>query len=398
MEKITIKQLYQEAEQELQRILEFWSQKMPDETFGGFRGELDFEGNAVINAPKGIILNTRILWSFSAAGIKTGNANFREMADRAYNYLIDHFVDKDFGGVFWLIDHRGELLNSRKQIYAQAFFIYALAEYYKLCQKQEALDLALSLFRLIEEKASDKTYGGYIDAFDQEWNELEDMSLSEKDINEKKILNTHLHILEAYTNLYRIYPETELKSALENSIRLFLKYFIGADFHLNMFFDQFWNIKSQLVSYGHDIEASWLLYEAAEVLADEDLKNQVAEISVKMADKFLKEAVCNDGGIHNETNKSTGHLDTDRHWWPQAEAIIGLLNAGQITGKSEYLEQSVKIWNYTKAHFFDYENGEWHWKVDESGIPDSTMMKAGFWKCPYHNTRGCLEIMNRISI
>ncbi|WP_299580324.1 AGE family epimerase/isomerase [uncultured Sunxiuqinia sp.] len=396
MNQSVIEKFRSELGQELDRILAFWVNTMPDEKYGGFLGELDFKGNPVPKSPKGIILNTRLLWTFSAVAQKTKQEEHRLMADRAYDYLLANFLDRKHGGVFWLVDFKGAVLNSRKQIYAQAFFIYALAEYFKLTKKEEALELAVELFHLLEEKAADRNMGGYLDAFDERWQELEDMRLSEKDLNEKKILNTHLHLLEAYSTLYTVYPNLEVKQALLGLIELFQEKFVGEDFHLNMFFDEQWNVKSQLVSYGHDIETSWLLYEAGEVLHDDFMMEKLSATAVAMADVFVREGLDQDGSVLNERDKANGHLDSDRHWWPQIEGIVGLINAWQLSANDLFLEKALAIWKYTQANLLDYEHGEWHWLVTAAGIPDRTMMKAGFWKCPYHNARGCLEALKRL--
>ncbi len=396
MKQELIDQFKHEVEQELHRIMDFWLSRMPDQHHGGFLGGLDFFGKPVPDAPKGIILNTRILWTFSTVAQQSQKHEHIEMAKRAYQYLLDHFLDRDFGGVVWTVDYQGKTQNSRKQIYAQAFFIYALSAYYQLTKEQQALDLAISLFDLLEEKATDPIHGGYLDAFDKKWKELDDMRLSEKDLNEKKILNTHLHLLEAYSSLAQVYPNSKVKQALNKLLQLFKEKFIRADFHLNMFFDEHWNIKSQLVSYGHDIETSWLLYEAAEEIATPTDLEETGELAIQMTKTFVAEGITTDGGVLNEFDRATGHLDTDYHWWPQIEAIVGLINAWQLSKDEQFLTQALKVWEFTKNNLFDLEHGEWHWSVNQDLKPDQSQVKAGFWKCPYHNGRGCLEILKRL--
>ncbi len=365
---------------------------MPDKVHGGFYGAADFRGVPDPMEDKGIILNARILWSFSAAFNHTGNNQYKDMAQRAWEYLTAHFEDKSCGGYYWKTDYSGRATETRKQTYAQAFVIYAFAEYYKAAKQKEVLDRALSLFGLLEQHARDKHQGGYWEALSREWKEIPDVRLSDKDLNEKKSLNTHLHVLEAYTALYQVAPSRHLGQSLRDLIELFPKYLINPNGHLNLFFDGQWQLKSHTISYGHDIEASWLLMEAAEALDDPSLKQGIGTLSLHMAQTFLNEAMAPEGGVLNETNTITGHTDTDRHWWVQIEAMVGLVRAYQQSGSEPYLETAVAIWTYIKTCFLDHQNGEWHWLIGANGVADTSQVKAGFWKCPYHNTRGCMEI------
>ena len=397
METTSVARIIQtELTAELHRILEFWSTRMPDEVHGGFYGEADFRGVPAPLEDKGIILNARILWSFSAAYNHTGNSQYKDMAQRAWEYITSHFEDKTCGGYYWKTDYSGKPTETRKQTYAQAFVMYAFSEYYKATQQKEVLERALCLFRLLEEHAKDTHQGGYWEALSREWKEIPDVRLSDKDLNEKKSLNTHLHVLEAYTALYRVEPSRDLGQSLRDLIALFPRYLINPNGHLNLFFDGQWQLKSHTISYGHDIEASWLLMDAADALDDPSLKRAIGTMSLHMAQTFLNEAMAPEGGVLNETNTMTGVTDTDRHWWVQMEAMVGLVRAYQQSGNDPYLETATSIWSYIKTYFLDHQNGEWHWLVRASGEADTSQVKAGFWKCPYHNTRGCLELINSL--
>lgn len=377
-----------------ENILPYWMDKMVDNEQGGFIGQIDGNEQRNVQADKSIILNTRILWTFSAVYQQLKDDRYKQMAERAFDYLVKKFVDDQYGGVYWMLDAQGNVKDGKKQVYAQAFMIYALSEYYKISKDEKALTLSLALFELLERYSLDKENNGYLEAFDRQWQLLEDLRLSEKDANEKKTMNTHLHVLEAYTNLYRLWKGDALNKSLKNLIELFLERFIDDNGHFLLFFDEEWNSKSNKVSYGHDIEGSWLLYEAAEVLGDEALLEKVKAASLKMADVFISEGISPEHAVYNESED--GIFEDEFHWWPQAEAMVGLVNAWQLTGKSIYLEETVKIWAFTKDNIIDWENGEWYWGISKNGAVLRNEDKAGPWKCPYHNGRALLEVMHRL--
>jgi mannobiose 2-epimerase len=393
--KQQIEQYRQEAAQELTGILDYWKTHTLDHEQGGFVGRIDNDGSIYADAPKGSVLNSRILWTFSAAYNETGNEEYLKLAYRAFRYLADHFVDKKYGGVYWTVDHTGAPLDTKKQIYALSFTVYGLSEYYKGSKSDEAKSLAIELYKAIVQHSYDPQYGGYIEALARDWKELGDLRLSAKDANEKKSMNTHLHVLEGFTNLYRIWPDEGLKVKLVELIHLFLDHIIDAHtHHLILFFDEQWNTRSTIVSYGHDIEAAWLLQEAAEVLGDEALLEQVKERSVKIAEAAAR-GLDTDGGLWYEWDGEAQHLVKEKHWWPQGEAMVGFFNAWQNTGNEAFLKASLDSWRFTKERIIDKQNGEWFWGVREDySIMDED--KVGLWKCPYHNGRACIEIMRRI--
>jgi len=383
-------------EKELENIFDFWITFTPDEKNGGFYGKIDHDNKVYPEAPKGSVLNARILWSFSAAYNLTQNPTYLKLAKQSFAYIDAFFIDKIYSGVYWTVDFQGKPLDTKKQIYALSFTIYGLAEYYKACQDVRALELAKQLFIAIEKYSFDPEKGGYLEAFAQNWDELPDLRLSAKDANEKKTMNTHLHILEAYTNLYRIWPDELLEKQIRGLIHNFLEYMIDPKTHrLILFLDENWQPKSDTVSYGHDIEASWLLLEAAEVLNDEMLLLQVKKESVAMA-RAAASGLDADGSMYYEYEPQHRHLSKDRHWWVQAEAMVGFLNAWQLTGGQAFFNQFENVWNYTRRHIIDKENGEWVWGIRD----DQTLMpgedKAGLWKCPYHNSRALIEVIHRL--
>lgn len=374
-------------------ILPFWSEKMIDREFEGFLGRVNGRGQVIQGAEKGGILNARILWTFSAACNHFKDPVYRQMAERSKDFVLKTFFDEQYGGTYWKITHDGKPLDTKKQIYSQAFFIYALSEYYRFSGDRACLDKAVTLHKLIEEKSFDREKNGYLEAYSRDWVLLEDLRLSDKDDNEKKTTNTHLHILEAYTNLYRIWKDRELGARLKNLLVLFLDRIIDpVSHHLQLFFDDDWNVRSTLVSYGHDIEASWLLYEAARVLEDRQLFMSVKEACIGVANAAM-EGLQDDGSLIYE--RDGARVDMERHWWPQAEAVVGLFNLFELTCDDLYLDKAISCWEYIANNLIDKKNSEWYWSILPNGTPNLKQDKAGFWKCPYHNGRMCMEIMDR---
>ena len=395
--KYELLELKQELKEELtHNILPFWMEKMTDDKNGGYYGQITGRNLLIPDAPKGGILNARIMWTFSSAALYFNNPLYTQYAKRARDYAFEHFFDSENGGTYWMLHADGTPADTKKQIYSQAFFIYALAEYYRVTNDATCLDKAIDLFRLIEKYSFDTVQNGYFEAYSKDWVLLEDLRLSEKDANEKKTMNTHLHVLEAYTNLYRIWKNEELSKQLKNLIEIFLDKIINKEtHHLDLFFDENWDCKSTLFSYGHDIEAVWLLEEAATVLGNAELLKRVQTVVVKVADAAA-EGVQENGAIVNEKNAATGHVDTNCDWWPQAEAMIGFYNAYEMSKDEAYALKTLGVWEFTKSNIIDTKDGEWHWSVSVTGEVDKANDKAGFWKCPYHNGRMCLELMHRI--
>jgi mannobiose 2-epimerase len=385
-----------ELNNELGNILNYWMKNTVDEEYGGFLGRIDNENNVIPGSPKGSVLNARILWSFSAAYNLTKNNEYLHYAARAYHYISEYFIDKEQSGVYWSVDYKGNPLDTKKQVYAVAFTIYGLSEYYRASGDEYAKETAIDLYYTLVNHSYDIINTGYLEAFTRHWQPISDLRLSTKDANEKKTMNTHLHVLEAYTTLYRIWPDEELKAQIVTLISNFLDHFINTDTsHLNLFFDEEWNSRSGLVSYGHDIEATWLLQEAAEAINDESLLKKIKSINIYIADATMS-GLDTDGGLYYEYDPSDDHLIKEKHWWVQAEAMVGFYNAWQISGDIKYLDLAEKCWNFVKHKILDKTNGEWFWGINQFGEVMPGEDKAGMWKCPYHNSRACIEIIKRI--
>jgi cellobiose epimerase len=386
----------QEMQQELEDILAYWIKYTVDYKYGGFVGKIDNDNRIDEKAAKGSVLNSRILWSFSAAYNLKHKPQYLQVAERAYKYISTYFVDKEFGGVYWTVDYKGDPLDTKKQVYALAFTIYGLSEYYKALKDEEAKELAISLYRTIVERSYDEVHSGYIEALARDWAEISDIRLSAKDANERKSMNTHLHVLEGFANLYRIWPDEGLKQRIEELIYIFLNRIIDANTnHLYLFFDDEWNVKSDVQSYGHDIEAAWLVQEAAKIIQNEKLFEEVKHRSVKIADAAAK-GLDKVGGLSYEYDGNEKELVKEKHWWPQAEAMVGYFNAWQTTEEDSYLERSLNSWRFIKKYILNKEKGEWYWGVTQHYEIMERQDKVGIWKCPYHNSRACIEIIRRI--
>ena len=409
-------------------ILNFWLDKMQDKENGGFYGQMTGEGELVKTADKGGILNARILWSFSAAYRVLRKPEYLEAATRAKEYIIEHFLDMEYGGTYWSVDYKGEPKDTKKQFYAIGFMIYGLSEYARATGDHEALEYAIQLYECIEEHSLDKENNGYIEACTREWGEIADMRLSEFDANYPKSQNTHLHIIESYTNLYRALKELDtienatneyglkpyvgqfvpvnisvdpsivldLEASLRNLIDIFTDRILNPKtHHLDLFFDMDWTREAgALESYGHDIECSWLLHEAALVLGDESVL-KIVEPIVQMVAEASEKGLNEDGSLIHEANLDTGFVDTDRHWWVQAENVMGWVNIYQYFGDDNAMQKALNGWQYIKDNLIDRVGGEWWWSRDPQNNINRKDDKAGFWKCPYHNSRMCLEIIER---
>lgn len=388
--------LQQGLNNELTAILDYWTEHTVDQEFGGFAGNINNNNQCNKDAVKGVVLNSRILWTFSAAYAQSRVVRYLQMAQRAFQYIQKYFVDKQFGGVYWSVTKDGRPAETRKQIYGLAFCIYGLSEYYKVSKDIAALELALQLYDAIERYSFDNSAGGYFEAFARDWSALDDLRLSEKDDNEKKTMNTHLHIIEAYANLYTITKDDLVKMQIMHLLQLFDNHIINKTTgHLNLFMDENWQVKSSLVSYGHDIEAAWLLQECAEIINEPFYVDQFKKWAIVLANAAA-EGLDKDGALWYEYEPASNYLIKEKHWWPQAEAMVGFFNAWQLSGEEKYLDYVFNNWQFIQDHLKDKQNGEWFWGVSEDyGIIQKE--KAGFWKCPYHNGRACIELIKRIS-
>ena len=383
-----------EAEKELDNILTYWETHTIDKEHGGFYGKITADDTIIPDAEKGLVLNSRILWTFSAAYLHHPKPIYKETAKRAYDYLLAHFWDSKNSGGYWSVDYLGNPKQTHKQIYGQGFMLYGFSEYYKAFGDKHALDKAIELFQIIEQVAYDKKYGGYIEVTTVDWKVIQDTVITQGKSDQTKSMNTHLHIIEPYTNLYRVWKNQHLAKQIKGLLKDFTDHIVDKTTSTqHLFFSDNWTVKSDIVSFGHDIESSWLLVEAAEVLGDKKIIEDIKKLAVKIAQASIK-GLDKDGGMFNEQDPK--HLNREKHWWVQAEAMVGYLNAYEITKQQQYLTHSHNSWNFIKQSLIT-PTGEWYWGLDANNQPMKRQDKAGFWKCPYHNARACMEVIRRLT-
>ena len=393
---VELKDLARRAEQELRgNILPFWLKHTRNSQRGGFYGVIDEDMKVQPNAPRGALLTSRILWTFSAAYRVYRDPAYLEMARWAYRDQVENFTDRESGGLFWTITAEGKPLDTRKQVYGQVFGIYALAEYYRATGEKAALDQAIAIYQLVEKYAHDRQHGGYYDVFDRKWDRASDESnvlgLAPKS------QNSHIHILEAYSNLLRVWPDAELRENQRSLIDVTVQHLIDPrTHHLILFLRDDWTPVSDEISYGHDIELSWLLVEAAQILGDPGVIAQIKPIALSIAKATLTAGIDADGGVINEGNPR-GYAKTNKDWWAQAEAVVGFLNAYQLSADARYFAAARRSWDFIEAKFVDREHGDWIESVTREGKP-LRRPKVTLWKCPYHSSRACFEVIERVHL
>jgi mannobiose 2-epimerase len=392
-----LQQFNTEIEQELiGHILPFWMEKTVDHKHGGFYGQMDNDNRIHPNAKKCGILYSRILWTFASAYRLFGNESYLATAKRAFDYLNQYFWDGQYSGLFFMVNSRGRVVDPRKLVYNLSFGIYGFSEYYRATGDQDALDRAIRLYRLIEQYCHDDRNRGYFEACSRDWQLIGNMHLTRKRLHEKKSMNTHLHLLESYTNLLRVWDDVQLRQSIYELVDLLDNSIIdAATGHFLPFFDEAWNAKLGTASFGHDIEGSWLLYETAMVLSDEPLKKRVKTRTLEMVESIYREGLDPQyGGLFYE--RENGELNPKKVWWVQCEAMVGFFNALELTGEDRFWDAVTAIWSFTKHYLINHSHGEWFYEVSREGKPNEQYYKVGPWKCPYHNGRACMELISRI--
>lgn len=373
-----------------ERLLPFWNRLRDDER-GGFFGYMGYDLSVNREVEKGCILNSRILWFYSETAMLTGREDARENALHAWNFLKDYCVDRENGGMFWSVTCDGKPLDTTKHTYNQAFAIYALASYYRLTRNAEALALAKELFGIIETRCRDE--GGYLESFDRYWQPGDNDKLSENGVMAERTMNTLLHVMEAYSGLYMADKDSATAEALKNCLEICMnRVYSPAKRRLEVFFDSKYRSLIDLHSYGHDIEASWLAEQGANLLGDTELNARMRDVSAALADHVYNSAFA-DNSLLNECEN--GVDNTLRIWWVQAEAVLGFVNAFERTGETRYADAVKGLWGYINTVLTDPRPGsEWFWSVNADGTPTEKPIVEP-WKCPYHNGRMCIELIRR---
>lgn len=411
------KQFYDSIKSELfDNILPYWQKYSRDSVNTGFFGEIDNQNHQNDKIERSIVMTSRFLWTYSAVARFSKNKSFLEMAHFAYKVISEKYFDKQNGGVYWSVMPDGTPKVTKKQIYGEAFCCYGLSEYAAALKELETsvefvqlsekvMNEALEIYNLLETHALDKSQGGYIEACAVDWNKTDDMILSPKDMNCPKSMNTNLHVMEAYTNLYRTIPvvfsdakplQREIGDSLAKLVEVTVNKIVQKNAHLGMFFDMDWNLLSDEISFGHDIEASWLLWEAVCELGDEQLKSEIRDLVIKMADVTYEEGFDKENGCLENFLKDGGKvLDRTRVWWNQAESVNGFYNAWEMTGEEKYASIVEKQWAWIQNHQVDKKGGDWWNALNVDGTPILQEAKGGNWKTSYHNGRTCLELLRR---
>jgi cellobiose epimerase len=380
-------------------LLPFWRQRSVDDVHGGFIAEMAGDGTVRDDAPHGLILNARLLWTFSALYRELGDEHDLALARRALDVLQGRFRDHAHGGYFWRIDAEGKPLERTKKVYGQAFAIYALSEHFRATAEPAALEAADELAELIDRHAHDRRCGGFLEARASDWSEAADLRLSDRDMDVAKSMNTHLHLLEAFTNLHRARPSRVTADRLKELLSLFGRHILGPDArhrHLRPFFDEQWALRSDSYTFGHDIEAAWLLGEAAEVLGDPEAEAATRVWAVELARTVLAEGLDADGGLAYE-GRGGAVTNHDHDWWCQAEAVVGFWNAFSLTGEPTFADAAGAAWRFIDRYLVDRVHGEWFWRVRDDGTVDPAEPKVSEWKGPYHTVRMCLEMRRRLA-
>lgn len=375
-------------------ILKYWElMKVPR----GFRGGLDNENNSIENCPVGLIMVSRLLWTYSRAYQTFGEVAYLNYAESARDFLLDVYRDQRNGGFFWEANEGREILSTKKLCYGQAFVVYALSEHAIATKSAESVSLALELYQLIEDKCWDDEKAGYIECFEAEWMPSETMKLGKDDLDAPKTMNNHLHMIEAYANLLKLTGDENVKNSCIRLMRTIMDYvIISGENRFGLYYDMDWKLLDGVVSPGHDIEGSWLLWEAVEIIGDESLMEETRGLILIMAEEVLRTGLDADGAVLDEIHPGETSSKT-RTWWPQAEAMVGFFNAYQLTDDERFANAASVLWNYINDKIIDHENGEWYWGIDENGTP-LELEKAGPWKSAYHNGRACMEMIERIRL
>lgn len=384
----------------LDKIIIFWD-ALRDNENGGFYGQMDNDLVTDKKGTKGVILNSRILWFYSQTAITFAETepalaeHARSQAAHAFAFLRDKCLDRENGGVYWMMNYDGTPNDTMKHTYNQAFAIYALATYYLATDIGEALDLAFELFETIENKCTDDV--AYLEAFDRNWQLIPNDALSENGLMADKTMNTVLHLIEAYTVLYKASYEEHVAERIRFLLDITEKKIYDHEHSkLLVFFDKKLDVIGDIHSYGHDIEASWLIDRACDVLGDEELRNKWAALDLKIAENIRNIAYDERGEYGSLRNERDNRkIDHKRVWWVQAETVIGFVNACEHGGDKSFADSAEKVLNWIEEYQTDKRSGEWFAEVTPEGelMPEVTIVNE--WKCPYHNGRMCLELLTR---
>lgn len=378
-----------------ENILGFWLAHGPDRERGGFFGATDRKGTPDPLAPRSLVVNSRLVWTFASARRALGNEEYAASAKAAYSYLVANFRDAKYGGWFWSLSASGKVIDTHKHLYGQSFAIYGLAEYARTFGDKEALKLALDTFRLMDGKAHDAKNGGYLEPWTREWKpETKEHPIGPPG---RKTTNTHLHLLESLTTLLVASGDPAVKARLEELYGLFITKIVDPAGYAHEYFTPDWTPAGPAddASYGHDMELAWLMQEAAAALGKPDdpagvaLSKSLLTHSVKYGYDEVR------GGVFERGPAGQPATVRSKTWWAQAEALVGLLEGWELTSDEGYWRRFEQSAGFVLSTVCDNEYGEWYPQFRADGTVDYDA-KISPWKCPYHNGRACLEVMARL--
>jgi mannobiose 2-epimerase len=380
-----------------ENIVPFWLTKSLDKINGGYTINHNQKGEVKPGGVKVIVTQARTVWLFSRT-FRAGYGDNRhlEAANHGYRFLVEKMWDSEYGGFYWQVDSTGvHKQRPGKHLYGQAFALYALSELYLASENDEVLEFATKLFHLLETKAHDDIYGGYLESFNRDWSPVSSDQTSYMNVNgDLKLMNTHLHLMEALTTFYRASKLPLARDRLLELIRIqsntVVRKQIGA---CTDKYKRDWTPllggRFSTVSYGHDIENVWLLMDACKAVGQPiwplmDLCRTLYEYSLKHGyDK-------DQGGFFYTGPFNQPANNRNKNWWVQAEAVVSALYMYQLTNDQKYLSVFEKTYSFIEKHMADWEFGEWHSNIGTDGAVKPGY-KAQPWKSGYHNGRAMIE-------
>ncbi|MCL2286629.1 MAG: AGE family epimerase/isomerase [Firmicutes bacterium] len=378
-------------------LMKWWAENTVDEKNGGFYGAVKYDNSPDETADRFIVLNARLIWTYSACYETTGNEKYKELAERAYRYVTTYFYDEKYGGFYTWVNYKGEPVATHKFTYGNAFAVYGLSEYARVFNCGEAKKLAQETVKLLDDNMWDAQYGGYHETASRQWHYTPNVTMLISDTRVQKTMNTHLHMVEAYTNLLRIDDSKKLRSRVRELLYLIMNKILNRDnWHFYLFQARDWTPITPDLTLGHDIEGSWLLYETAEILGEPEALEDTRKVAVNMARAAYDDGIAPNGGMHTEYHPRERRYSANFSWWEQNEAVVGFLNAYQLTKEEKFLDAALAALECIDKYFIDRSLGGWYAWVNDDGTPQNHRNKSDGYTCPYHNARMSIEIIKRL--
>lgn len=402
----------EEMHEQCGALARFWTARAIDRANGGYVTSFDDHGVALDESEKYLLSHTRLVWSFTSLAVALGDAKLMGLARHGVQYLKQHFWDAEHGGWYWKLDREGGVLDPAKLVYGQGFAIYALAAYGAADHDDDALRLACETFDLLHVHAVDATYGGYSENLDGDWTPF----AAPPGEPERKSLDIHMHLLEAFTELALATADATHLRRLSEVRELILTRMIdpssgvGGNQYDRQFrpldpvvIDRTWIAErttpeqrgpfAPSTSYGHNLELGWLLMRADTVLgrtprSDVDLVRALANHALTWGFD------ASSGGVYREGPPIGPATDTDKEFWPNAEALVGFLEAHIVTGDARYLDAFLRTWHFARTCLI-HPSGEWRIRTDANGrVIDGAL--GNHWTGGYHTVRAMLESARRL--